>query len=147
MRFQYNDGGRAAAGFKGKAGDCACRAIAIATGLPYSEVYDRINALGQSERLGMRKRGRSNARSGVYTQCARRLMAQLGWTWTPTMGIGTGCRIHLRDSQLPAGRLVVVLSKHYAAVVDGVLHDTYDCTRNGTRCVYGYWTLAQTTTR
>lgn len=30
-------------------------------------------------------------------------------------------------------------SKHLAAVVDGVLHDTYDCTREGTRCVYGYY--------
>jgi hypothetical protein len=24
-------------------------------------------------------------------------------------------------------------------VIDGVLHDTHDCTRGGTRCVYGYW--------
>src|SRR5262245_46562233 len=29
--FVYDDGGRAAAGFKGKAGDCVCRAIALAT--------------------------------------------------------------------------------------------------------------------
>ncbi len=28
-------------------------------------------------------------------------------------------------------------------MIDGVVHDTYDCTRNGTRCVYGYWTLAK----
>lgn len=26
-----------------------------------------------------------------------------------------------------------------AAVVDGVLHDTFDCSRGGTRCVYGYY--------
>jgi len=24
-------------------------------------------------------------------------------------------------------------------VIDGVLHDTHDCSRDGTRCVYGYW--------
>ena len=34
-RWQYNDGGRSAAGFSGKTGDCVCRAIAIATGKPY----------------------------------------------------------------------------------------------------------------
>jgi hypothetical protein len=31
MKFNYNDGGREAAGFKGFTGDCVCRAIAIAT--------------------------------------------------------------------------------------------------------------------
>lgn len=35
MQFQYNDGGRAEAGFKGTTGDCVCRAIAIATERPY----------------------------------------------------------------------------------------------------------------
>ena len=24
-------------------------------------------------------------------------------------------------------------------MIDGVIHDTYDPTRGGTRCVYGYW--------
>jgi hypothetical protein len=24
-------------------------------------------------------------------------------------------------------------------VIDGVIHDTHDCSRGGTRCVYGYW--------
>ena len=31
----HDDGGRRAAGFKGEAGDCATRAIAIATGHEY----------------------------------------------------------------------------------------------------------------
>jgi hypothetical protein len=45
MDFVYNDGGRAAAGYKGRAGDCVVRAIAITTQKPYQEVYDAINAL------------------------------------------------------------------------------------------------------
>ena len=36
--FQFNDGGRAAAGISGDSGDCVVRAIAIATGKPYLEV-------------------------------------------------------------------------------------------------------------
>jgi len=40
MEFQFNDGGREAAGFKGKTGDCVTRSIVIATGLPYQKVYD-----------------------------------------------------------------------------------------------------------
>ena len=67
MKFVYNDGGRANAGFKGNAGDCATRAIAIVTGIPYLEVYNMINEAAKSERTGKRKRGISNARTGVYT--------------------------------------------------------------------------------
>ena len=56
------------------------------------------------------------------------------------MGIGTGCKVHLRADELPAGRLVAALSHHMVAVIDGIIHDTYDCSREGTRCVYGYFT-------
>ena len=38
--FQFNDGGREAAGFKGGAGDCVVRSIAIAAKLPYLQVYE-----------------------------------------------------------------------------------------------------------
>lgn len=42
MKYQYNDGGRAEAGYKGHTGDCVCRAIVIASELPYQEVYNRL---------------------------------------------------------------------------------------------------------
>jgi len=45
----------------------------------------------------------------------------------------------LRADELPSGRLVVSVSKHLTAVVDGVIHDTHDCSRVEARCVYGYW--------
>ena len=48
LPFKYNDGGRAAAGYKGQASDCVCRAIAIATGMQYEAVYRVINSLGSS---------------------------------------------------------------------------------------------------
>ena len=40
LKLQINDGGRSAAGYKGKAGDCVVRSIAIVTGLSYQKVYD-----------------------------------------------------------------------------------------------------------
>lgn len=55
------------------------------------------------------------------------------------MGIGTGCRGHLREGELPNGRLIVSVSRHMVAVIDGVIYDTHDPSRDGTRCVYGYW--------
>jgi hypothetical protein len=139
MTYVYDDGGRAAAGYKGETGDCVVRAIAIATALPYQEVYDNINEIAKGERTGKRKRGKSNARLGVYKGTIRKYMEALGWEWTPTMQIGSGCQVHLRADELPVGRLVVSVSKHSVAVIDGVVHDTHDPSRDGTRCVYGYF--------
>jgi hypothetical protein len=138
-RFRFDDGGRTAAGYRGKAGDCVVRAIAIATERPYQEIYELVNRAATRERTGKRKRGISNARTGVYKGSIHRVMKELGWEWTPTMQIGSGCKVHLRADELPAGRLVVSVSKHLTAMVDGVIYDTHDCSRRGTRCVYGFW--------
>jgi hypothetical protein len=59
------------------------------------------------------------------------------------MKIGSGCRVHLRERELPSGRLIVSVSRHMVAVIDGVIHDTHDPSRGGTRCVYGYWREAE----
>ena len=45
------------------------------------------------------------------------------------------------EEELPSGTLIVSCSRHITVVINGVLHDTYDCSRNGTRCVYGYWSI------
>jgi hypothetical protein len=65
MDFTYDDGGRAAAGFKGSTGDCVTRAIAIATGKPYREVYDALNQVAKVERPIRGKR--SSAFTGRHT--------------------------------------------------------------------------------
>jgi|SRR5580765_1384230 len=140
MNFIYNDGGRKAAGFRGDTGDCVVRAIAIATQIPYQEVYDGINELAQRERRGVRKRGISTAARGVYRNTYDRYLTAHGWTWTPTMKIGSGCKVHLTDGELPANRrLIVVVSRHLTAVINGAVHDTHDPQRGTKRCVYGYW--------
>jgi hypothetical protein len=139
MQFIYDDGGRAAAGYKGDAGDCVVRAIAIASERPYQEVYDEINEVGKAERKTARRKSKSSARTGVYKATCRKYLASLGFKWTPTMEIGSGCKVHLRADELPDGRLVVAVSKHLVAVVYGVIYDTHDPQRDGTRCVYGYY--------
>lgn len=138
LAWVFDDGGRSAAGFKGTTGDCVTRSIAIATGLPYLEVYNALNEGAQRERPRPGRR-RSSARTGVARSTSRRYLEALGWVWTPTMTIGSGCRVHLRADELPKGRLVVSVSKHFVAVIDGVIRDAFDPSRDGTRCVYGYW--------
>lgn len=133
-----NDGGREAAGYKGTTRDCVCRAIAIATEKPYQEVYDLINEFAKREKP-RGKTKRSHARTGVQKTTIRRIMAHLGWIWVPTMLVGQGCKVHLDGAELPKGRLVVSCSRHTVAVIDGVIHDAYDPSREGKRCVYGYF--------
>ena len=138
MDFQYTDGGREAAGYKGSVGDCAVRAVAIATGKSYQKVYDGINQIVRAERRPNRL-DVSSARNGVFRETLTKYLESIGWEWIPTMKIGSGCKVHMRKEELPAGRIIVRLSRHYAAVIDGTLFDTYNNSRNGTRCVYGYW--------
>jgi hypothetical protein len=143
MPWIWDDGGRAAAGYTGMApGDCVCRAIAIVSGLGYQVIYDWLNVLGKEERITARHKvkARSSARNGVRKPTIRRALAELGWAWTPTMGIGTGCTVHLAAGELPGGRLAVKVSGHLTAVINGVVRDNHDPGRDGTRCVYGYFT-------
>ena len=167
--FIYDDGGRAAAGYKGKAGDCVCRSIAIATGRPYQEVYDALSEGSRTQRLTKRSKRKASARDGVNVRRKwfKDYMASLGFRWVPTMQVGSGCKVHLNADELPAGRLVIAVSGHYTAMIDGVIHDTHDPRRDkswtfepdtgqplksnqgrnvngvwteiGGRCVYGYF--------
>lgn len=142
LKYAYDDGGRSAAGFRGEANDCVCRAISIATDCGYKEVYDALNELGRTERVSNKRGGkRSSARTGVFKPTYRRYTESLGLVWTPTMKIGSGCTVHLRADQLPAGRLIVAVSRHLTAVIDHVIRDTHDPSRGGARCVYGYWVV------
>ena len=145
--FNYNDGGRKAAGFKGQANDCVCRAISITTGLPYREVYKRLADGNASQRKSKRsnKSQTRSAQNGINTnrKWFKDYMIELGFQWTPTMTIGSGCKVHLQSNELPSGKLICNVSNHVVAVIDGIINDTHDCSRNGSRCVYGYWKLAK----
>ena len=89
-------------------------------------------------------------------------MEHLGFKWVPTMHVGQGCVVRLHPNELPQGRLVVRVSEHITAVIDGVIHDTWNPCRpirvtyrgqelnsnqwiddgflySETRCVYGYY--------
>ena len=129
MKWIYDDGGSSS-----NKRDCVTRAIAIATGIPYAVVAARINHLADEVYFDG-----SDSKHGVSKQLYKDYLRSLGWQFTATMGIGTGCKVHLRDGELPMGRLIVSVSRHLVAVIDGVIHDRVDCSRRGTRCVYGYW--------
>lgn len=169
--FVFDDGGRREAGYRGKAGDCVCRAVAIAAQLPYHQVYSALAEGNSTQRKTKKTRSTArSARNGIYTnrKWFKDYMASLGAVWTSTMQIGSGCKVHLCADELPDGRIVARVSGHMTAVIYGVIHDTYDPRReahyvqpnnrplresewlneNGIcgvsrRCVYGYWTFPE----
>lgn len=150
MPFKRTDGGRATAGrVNGNVGDCAIRAITIATTRPYGEVFTDMQAqyrhwvFNSNDALArdikvfvkygyidfcMLEHGTPNAFIHHY-------LTQLGWMWTSTRGRG----VLMQASHMPAGRVIVALSKHLTTVVDGVLHDTHDCSKGGAAIVHGHW--------
>ncbi|MNF58764.1 hypothetical protein D3C84_403320 [compost metagenome] len=101
LPFVFDDGGRAEAGFRGNADDCVVRAVAIASDLPYAEVYAAI-AKGVGAERGSKG---VTARRGVDTRRKwfRDFMCELGFSWVPTMQVGQGCTTHLSQGELPLG--------------------------------------------
>lgn len=131
LNYVYDDGGRSKYFAAKTVGDCVTRAIAIATGRDYKEVYDEARQF-----LGY------TPRDGVKHNDTAKLMTHLGFEWHPTMTIGSGCTTHLRAGEIPMDQPIICnCSHHLVAVINGTVKDTYDSTREGTRCVYGYWTL------
>lgn len=148
MKWVQTDGGR---GFEGitrtkRSRDCVTRALAIAMARPYSQVAMDMLHLCQIDNdrgiaTGNKALQRAHPDRGVFTNTPhfKDYLASWGWVWTPTMAIGSGCKVHLRDGELPMGRLIVKVSRHLVAVIDGVIYDSHDPSRWGNRCVYGYW--------
>jgi len=148
--FQLNDGGRENAGFKGGAGDCVVRSIAIAAEIPYMRVYEDLRLANENyaqlrnDRLAKRLNAKgASPRNGNHRNVFHDYILGLGFEWVPTMKVGAGCQVHLRSDELPAGTLIVKVSKHLTTIVNGVIHDTHDPSRGGNRCVYGYYIKKQ----
>ena len=145
-------------------GDCAVRAWAIALHGPgvsdaqYKDVYKDFCRLIREWAF----EGRSNALKAVYRNGTRhtkpdvipekevmnRFAAEKGFIWQATSGIGQVETVHVRPDELPGGVLVLKISKHFSAMIDGLLYDIWDTSVSrhvaedggrGWRTVYGYW--------
>jgi hypothetical protein len=92
--FQYDDGGRAHAGYRGLAHDCGTRAVAILLGIPYKVAYKRLSAVSSL-----------TARHGT---CLEHMLAAF-----PELEHGYVDTDH-----------IIVNDIHAYAVVDGVVRDT-----------------------
>jgi hypothetical protein len=161
MQFQKNDGGRAAAGYKASTDDSLVRAIVIASQRPYEEIYDRLAEDSKTQRPAWAQLKGDKPTSKIFVNANHKwfkdYMRELGFDSVSLNNIPGGSHnFYLKDGGFPMGRLVVRLGGHYAAVIDGVLHDTYDSSapsftysdNNGVivseECqirVFGFWKL------
>lgn len=125
--YQFNDGGRASAGFTGQSGDCAVRALAIATGMDYKAARKLVK-----EFAAKGKQGNKAIANGVYKEDLDACLRSLGWRWMPAPKFD-GRKARYSDIY---GTAILRMARHFAAVVDGVLMDTFDSRE---KMVYGYW--------
>lgn len=133
IQWIVTDGGRADSGYRGSADDCVVRAIAIADGRSYQQVYDEMAVLMK------RKTKKVSARDGVPTLVWEAYLRGLGYRRVDTFAPGKP-KMKMRAEDMPAGATIIChMRGHLAAVVDQVLHDTYDCSEGGDRRVLAYW--------
>ena len=129
MDFVWNDGGRAAGEYVGLTGDCVTRAIAIATGKVYRDVYSELGDAALK-----------SPRNGVPAEIAAVYLRERAWQRSN----GFGKEFVIGD--LPKGVVVVHLSwrdetsQHLCTVIDHVVHDTWNPGDDDDYIVECYWT-------
>jgi hypothetical protein len=159
MKYVFNDGGSAAAGYTNESGDCVPRAIAIVTGKPYQEVCDALYDLAVAY---------SHENDDKAARAMRRAVAKGGphWKWhpNPTSGCSVGIyKQYLRDlnwhqyTPIPKsdgtawllidrfaeleGSYLVSLCGHLTAVIDGTVHDSWNPVESAAFPVTYFWHL------
>lgn len=130
-KWIWHDGGRAGAGFVGSTGDCVVRAITIATGKAYREVYNAIYASA----------GKS-PRQGVAILYADKFLADLGFE---CVQCEQSTRLNFMHD-IP-GNVVLRFgpvgnsrkSGHLATMVDRTIYDTWDPQLEDDYIIDRYW--------
>ena len=125
--FVYNDGGREQAGFKTQT-DCGIRALSIACEISYKEARAILKKAAKNG-----KQGNGQIANGIYKEDLNAALETLGFKWYSAPKFeGRKAKYH----DLPNGRVIARMSKHFVAVIDNVIHDTWDSSE---KMVYGYW--------
>ena len=131
--YRYDDGGREAAGYRGRTGDCVVRAVVICTGEDYRAVYltmaERMKSnsyAASGNAYATRERNRKAPhRKGQIT--ARRVQDRVLEVYGfRKVRLPAGARPTFTEAHRRYGDCIVGTTKHVAAVVDGVLRDTCD---------------------
>lgn len=130
----WNDGGRAVSGFVGTTGDCATRAISIATGRSYREVYAELG-----------ERAASSPRHGIPIEVVAEYLKRRDWR-----PVASESSQLFGEAPLPDGVVIIYIradgrhSSHLATVIDRVLYDTWNPADDQSYFILKYWQPPQT---
>lgn len=129
----FSDGGRKAAGYKGRVNDCVIRAIAIATESDYKFIYKSIHDLQKNFPYSLEhhpdlftKIKERSPRFGVRQAVWRPFAESMGFKCYPILKTKSDppITINTNNGQIPTNKNVLLqFDEHIAAFVDGVLHD------------------------
>ncbi len=128
FRFIWSDGGRAACGYVGLAGDCVVRSISIASGRNYRDVYKELGDASLK-----------SPRNGVPLDVVAKYMLNHGWQLQDLAGM------QFTPNMLPKGAVVVSLFKsenrcrHLTCLVDQTVYDTWNPAEDGDYRVDYLW--------
>lgn len=150
MNFIYSTGGREKYFKALNVGDCVTRAICLATGKDYLEVYKRLKELAKAESTKKHQK-QSSVRDGVFGETYKKYLKEIGWQKVATIKKGSPERMHLTEEEIPDGVFIAQLSRHLVCVKDKVIYDTYNSSIkeyydefgnlviNDKRVIYSYW--------
>lgn len=152
MKFKQNDGGRKKFGFKGTSGDCATRAIAIATKQDYSKVYKKIRLLAKEElflheklsgvdvkklKTNSYQNSKISPNTGTEISVIKNYLLNYrgGKIWRETTlnisSYESGILLLNRWDIPEKGTFIISIKNHLTCVVNGILNDTWNCDKNG----------------
>ena len=121
IRYEYDDGGREAAGYKGRAGDCVCRAFTILAGKDYRECYRLLGVANATHGYAR------SARGGLLLKVYEGIYFENGLARVDHLKRRHGGRFPtFTEAYETYGNCIVRIAKHVAAIVDGALRDTDD---------------------
>ena len=131
MRWVYYTGGREKYYKAVHVGDCVVRAIAIANSLDYKFTYKIVKIYNGGE----------TPRNGVWEYIYKELLRDMGWKYVNLCDRKLEPKgLLMNEDNLPCDKTIICsIEKHLVAVVDGVVHDTFDSSHKGTQLLRGYW--------
>ena len=113
IRYAYDDGGREAAGYRERPGDCVVRAWCIVTGDDYREAY---RLFAKAMKL---KTGKANCRRGIDRE-----VTDLLYSTRFRKILFSGTKPDLGEVAESHPDCVAALPRHYAAIRNGMYCDT-----------------------
>lgn len=126
--FVQTDAGRSSSKRSKQKNDCTVRAWATANHIPYDEAYDVLKSFGRKSGRGIDFKGFANTQINIVSRIS--FPAVKG---KKRMNIGKFC------NQYDKGIFIIKTAKHVSAVLDGVVHDTFEPRHD--RCVYAAYAL------